>query len=384
MVRRCPVCGTPESEKLMHIEMEIPDNVCLPKNYDVVACNKCGFAYAKLEGVTQKNYNEYYSKNNDYSDEKIRIKFNKELDLARMELIKKHISTDAKILDIGCGNGDFLVELKKNGYNNIKGIDPSENSVEVVKERGIDAEIGNIFDIQAEDEKYDVVCCNAVLEHIYDLKGCIEKLKGRLKGVGAKIFVDVPGMEGINEYLAMPAENFNCEHINYFTFQSLDNLFCINGFKRISNKEDYYLFLKNASLLDIGAIYELKELVIENWKKDEESARAILQYFSTIEKQMIPQIESLRKELMKEERVVIWGGGNYAFQMLSLLPEIKKKINYFIDSNCNKLGRKIAGKEIRSIEEMPEDDTLVVICSMNYAEEMAAECEKKGVRYYIY
>ncbi len=386
MDRKCPVCNTSESRRLRHMEMEIADHVRLPKSYDIVSCNKCGFSYAKLRGVTQETYNEYYRKSNDYSDEKIRMKLNRELDLVRVRLIGKHIPLDAEILDIGCGNGDFLAELKANNYESLTGIDPSENSVEVVRKRGIHARTGNIFSIGTEKEKYDLVCCTAVLEHIYDLKGCMEKLKSRLKGPGSKIFVDVPGMEGINKYLAMPAEHFNCEHINYFTFQSLDNLFSVNGFKRISEKEDYFVFLKEKGVptLSIGAVYELIETPVGNVEKDTESEKAILQYFSAIEDKLTLQKELLKTVLMKEERVVIWGGGNYAFQMMSSLPEIKEKIDYFIDSNHNKIGSKIIGKAVKGIDEIPKDGTLVVICSMNYSEEMASECEKRAVRYHIY
>ena len=338
-------------------------------------------------GVTQKNYNQYYKKNNNYSDEKIKAKVNREINLTRTNLIKKYIPLEAEILDVGCGNGDFLVGLQKNNYKNLSGIDPSENSVEVVKKRGINVRVGNIFDAVSEkDDKYDVVCCTAVLEHIYDLEGCIEKLKCRLKGAGSKIFVDVPGMEGINQYLAMPAEHFNCEHINYFTFSSLDNLFLINGFKRISEKKDYYHYLKETSvpILSIGAIYELTESFAINIEKDIESAEQILQYFSTVEKQINKKNNLLKEAISGEKRIVIWGGGNYAFQMLAYLPEIEEKIAFFIDSNCNKQGTMIVEKEIKTVDMMPTDNSLVVICSMNYAKEMAAECKKRGVRYYIY
>ena len=306
--------------------------------------------------------------------------------MARMKLIKKYVPVNAKILDIGCGNGNFLLQLKENRYENIKGIDPDKASVEVVKSRGIDAQIGNIFDIKSENEKYDVVCCTEVLEHIYDLKGCIEKLKARLRGRGARIYVDVPGMEGINEKLAMPAEHFNCEHINYFTFRSLDNLFRMGGFKRVSEKDDYCLFLekKSSPILVIGGIYELDEAGNEGITKDAEGAAQIIQYFRTIEEKVAQKNELLRKVLREEERVVIWGGGNYAFQMLSSVPEVKEKIDFFIDSNHSKHGRKIAGKVVRGVDDMPKDGTLILICSMNYAGEMALECKKRNVRYYIY
>lgn len=373
MTRRCPVCNALECRELRHIEMETPDNVSLPKSYDVVSCCNCGFSYARTRGVSQEDYNEYYSINNDYSDEKIKVKVHKELNSTRAELVRKYIPLDAEILDVGCGNGDFLAELKENGYQNLQGMDPGEDSVQVVKKRGICAEKGNLFDGISENEKYDVVCCTAVLEHIYDLNRCIGKLKSRLKGQGSKIFVDVPGMEGINKYYAMSAEHFNCEHINYFTFQSLDNLFCMNGLKRISKMEDYRIFLKenNVPILSIGAVYELDDTLVKRIEKDTESADAILQYFSIMEERMVEKKNSLQKKLMTENEIVVWGGGNYALQMLSTMPELREKIRFFIDSNHNKVGRKIAGKEIKGLDKMPKDGTLIVICSMNYADEMA-------------
>ncbi|KAM7408545.1 hypothetical protein PAMA_002323 [Pampus argenteus] len=46
---------------------------------------------------------------------------------------KANISENAAILDIGTGNGAFLVELVKHGYRNVMGIDYSPASVELAK-----------------------------------------------------------------------------------------------------------------------------------------------------------------------------------------------------------------------------------------------------------
>ncbi|XP_077438415.1 EEF1A lysine methyltransferase 2 [Vanacampus margaritifer] len=44
-----------------------------------------------------------------------------------------NVSKDAAILDIGTGNGAFLVEMAKHGYKNLTGIDYSPTSVELAK-----------------------------------------------------------------------------------------------------------------------------------------------------------------------------------------------------------------------------------------------------------
>ncbi|MEQ2256261.1 EEF1A lysine methyltransferase 2 [Ilyodon furcidens] len=46
---------------------------------------------------------------------------------------KAKIPEDAGVLDIGTGNGTFLVELAKHGYRNLTGIDYSPASVELAR-----------------------------------------------------------------------------------------------------------------------------------------------------------------------------------------------------------------------------------------------------------
>jgi 2-polyprenyl-3-methyl-5-hydroxy-6-metoxy-1,4-benzoquinol methylase len=47
-------------------------------------------------------------------------------------------SKDAKILDIGCGFGQFLGELKSQGYTNLKGIDINDEAINSCKKKGLD------------------------------------------------------------------------------------------------------------------------------------------------------------------------------------------------------------------------------------------------------
>ncbi|KAM7385452.1 hypothetical protein PAMP_001535 [Pampus punctatissimus] len=80
---------------------------------------------------------------------------------------KANISENAAILDIGTGNGAFLVELVKHGYRNVTGIDYSPASVELAK---------NV--LQAEDvtdvtvKEVDFLNCQGELK---DFDVCIDK-----------------------------------------------------------------------------------------------------------------------------------------------------------------------------------------------------------------
>ena len=47
--RFCPVCGNSMGKKLGDVQMVHGENVRLPKCYDIVACEQCGFAFADTE-----------------------------------------------------------------------------------------------------------------------------------------------------------------------------------------------------------------------------------------------------------------------------------------------------------------------------------------------
>ena len=60
-----------------------------------------------------------------------------------------------RVLDVGAGSGCHSLELMKRGME-VMAIDISELSVEVMRERGVDARVINFFD-QTFNEKFDTI-----------------------------------------------------------------------------------------------------------------------------------------------------------------------------------------------------------------------------------
>ena len=58
--RGCPVCGNDEVEFLHNQQFVLPEGRRLTEGYDVVCCERCGFAFADTT-VTQAQYDEYYA-----------------------------------------------------------------------------------------------------------------------------------------------------------------------------------------------------------------------------------------------------------------------------------------------------------------------------------
>jgi len=102
-----------------------------------------------------------------------------------------------RILDVGCGTGQFANLLFDNGYLNYFGIDISGVAIECAKKVNYNHEdkflTGSIFDIDKEYLQCEALVCLEVLEHI---EKDIELLKFFDKGT--KVFLSVPSFDSLN------------------------------------------------------------------------------------------------------------------------------------------------------------------------------------------
>lgn len=98
--------------------------------------------------------------------------------------------TPHKILEAGCGEGKVTGRLsKKFGEQcEIQAFDISEKVIAEAKEHNpkISFSVGNIYDIDAEDETFDLVVCCEVLEHLEKPEKALKELKRviSVKGYG--------------------------------------------------------------------------------------------------------------------------------------------------------------------------------------------------------
>jgi len=168
---------------------------------------------------------------------------NKERIKVLIEMIPKDVNS---VADIGCGNGMFLNELKKNlKIKELVGIDFSEKAMEGVTTEKI---VGDITEIPISDNKYDLVSALEVLEHLNT--GEYLRAKEELARVSKKyILVSVPFNEDLElEFFKCP----NCKtryntahHKRTFSSRDIEELFIQEGFncievRYISKRNRYF------------------------------------------------------------------------------------------------------------------------------------------------
>lgn len=99
-----------------------------------------------------------------------------------VKLIKKVYEPGMKVLDVGCGVGHFYPPLRKIDKNIIyHGIDVSEHYVKLARElfgneKNFKIERGDIFQLNLEDNSYDITICYMVLPFIPDYRKAVKEL----------------------------------------------------------------------------------------------------------------------------------------------------------------------------------------------------------------
>ncbi len=151
---------------------------------------------------------------------------------------RKYLPQDknAAIIDIGCGIGELVFWLKRNGYKNTEGIDISKENVEFAKKIGIDIACADFFQyLQDKSNYYDVVFAIDILEH-FKKDEVLKALNLIFKSLkkGGILIIKTPNAESIlgSRYLYS-----DFTHELAFTKRSLQEILILTGFNKIEFQE---------------------------------------------------------------------------------------------------------------------------------------------------
>jgi SAM-dependent methyltransferase len=95
----------------------------------------------------------------------------------------------ARLLEVGCGWGELAERMARELGCAVVAIDQSERMVELARERGVDARVGDVQNLDFADAEYDVVVAAWMLYHVSDLDRALSECARVLRPGGTFVAV---------------------------------------------------------------------------------------------------------------------------------------------------------------------------------------------------
>lgn len=135
----------------------------------------------------------------------------------------KLVRKENKLLEIGCGQGDFLKKLRDNGIM-VTGIEFNEEAIRKSKEKGLEIYKETIQEYSKNNkEKYDMVCSFQVMEHIPNIGEAVQASLEVLKP-GGKLIISVPNNDSFIKKDNLNLLNTPPHHVGRWNEKTLKNL----------------------------------------------------------------------------------------------------------------------------------------------------------------
>lgn len=228
---KCPWCAA-ENTRLY---LSLKDEFLSQEDFEIYECLDCGLLFTEPRPDKDK-IGDYYKSEAYYSHQENKKGFIPKVYESVKAVNVKHkyqLATDGKsigkMLDIGCGVGDFLHMAEQHGWQ-CTGVEPSDDAKAIAKTRIQ----GNIIDSlsleELPNETFDVITMWHVLEHVDDIRWQVAQLQRLIKSDG-RIVIALPNYRSYDAtfYKEKWAAYDVPRHLNHFNKETMVKMFSANG-----------------------------------------------------------------------------------------------------------------------------------------------------------
>jgi SAM-dependent methyltransferase len=189
----CAVCGADDAEPLgVGEDFEYRTS---PDSFLAVQCRVCGLVYldrrpaeSEHARIYPDDYHAY-----DFSAERFGLVYQvrRRLEAHRLLKVAEGLPADARIVDVGCGDGfhlSLLAEFGEPGWR-LEGIDPDPRAAARGEELGLTIHTGTVEDVELDDAGYDLALLIMTIEHVADPASVLEGVRRVVKPGGRLLII---------------------------------------------------------------------------------------------------------------------------------------------------------------------------------------------------
>jgi len=206
---------------------KMPDRI----HYQIVRCNHDGMV--RSDPVPEESFvNELYKQS--------KFTYEQETDnlattyMAALEPVLRHLPKEARILEVGCGNGFLLKALFGKGYVNVCGVEPSLEAVAKSDRLIRDKITVDVLGPETfKSSTYDLVCFFQVLEHMRDPNAFLKVCHDLLVPGGFVVAFnhDVESLQA--KILREKSPIIDIGHYSLFSKRTMEKIFRRNNFSLV-------------------------------------------------------------------------------------------------------------------------------------------------------
>lgn len=284
------------------------------------------------------------------------------------EFLKKYSLIGKKVIEIGCGRGEYLSLMKECGARTY-GIEHLPASVHACLQNDLNVEQNFIEDKTKKlgNGPFDAFFCLNFLEHIPDINTFLQGIRNNLidDGIG---LVEVPNFEMILR------ENMFCEfmtdHLYYFTNETLRTTLALNGFEVIESKDVWHDYILSAVVKKDPAFKttKLETKKVFNYQPEELDLSSFKKNQTQLQKEFSDYLSKF-----PPKSVAIWGAGHQSLAIMSLA-KLDEKIKYVFDSAPFKQNKYTPATHIHIVspQKIEEDLSIksVIVIGASYSDEI--------------
>jgi SAM-dependent methyltransferase len=225
----CPICSKCEAYNLMRF-----DQFGFP--IGTVECQECGFVYTNPR-PTENYMNAFYEKyfwfffQGHYRINEVFLRRQRTREWAALRFARwaPYLSGANSILEIGCGPGLFLDQVRQNFPAIMTaGIEPDPKMAKYCrKELALDVHQG-FFRSHKSDSRFDVIALFHVIEHLFDFTSLFQFIRKHITPSGL-VIMEAPNVDGGWRTISM----IQLSHLHIFSPRTIKNLFIKNGFEAL-------------------------------------------------------------------------------------------------------------------------------------------------------